>query len=350
MASKKRILVAPLNWGLGHAARCIPIIKALIAHGFEPVLASDGAALLLLKKEFPELEAMELPSYHITYSKKGKFFKLKLIKGLPKMMKVFRAEKKALKTIIETHNIDGVISDNRPGIYNKKVPSIYITHQLKVLSGQTTRLSTKLHQRIINKFDQCWVPDIQGEPNLSGKLGHVKYNKTITKYIGPLSRFEKVSAKIKYDILVLLSGPEPQRSLLEEKLLKELEGYNGFILFIKGKVEDKQMRSEKTGMVIYNYMTSKDLEKAINESELIISRSGYTTILDLAKLGKKAYFIPTPGQFEQEYLAKRLNELDLVPSCKQGDFGIENLNVMDRYKGLSAIDFKTNYEELFSLF
>ncbi len=350
MTLKKRILVAPLNWGLGHAARCIPIIKALIAHGFEPILASDGVALALLEKEFPNLEAIELPSYNITYAKKGKYFKLNLIKGFPKMLKAVKAEKKTLKSIIEVYQIDGIISDNRLGMYNKRIPTVFITHQLQVMSGNTTWLSTKWHQGIIKRFDECWVPDYQGEPNLSGSLGHAKIHKIPLKYIGPLSRFEKVETKIKYDVMVLLSGPEPQRTLLEKKLLKEFESYAGSVLFIRGKVEGKQIRTEKEGMVIYNYMTSEVLEKAINESQLIVSRSGYTTIMDLAKLDKKAFFIPTPGQFEQEYLAKRLNDLGIVPCCNQDEFTIEKIQTVKNYRGLSSFNSDINYEELFSLF
>ncbi len=350
MTLKKRILVAPLNWGLGHATRSIPIIKALIAHGFEPVIASDGAALLLLKIEFPYLEAIELPSYNITYPKKGKLFKLKLLKGFPKILKAIKAEKKVLKSIIETYNIDGVISDNRLGIYNEKVPSVFITHQLQVLSGNTTWLSTKFHQYFIKRFDECWVPDHQGDPNLSGKLGHIKTNEIPIKYIGPLSRFNKIDSKIKCDVMVLLSGPEPQRAMLEEKLLKEFDGYHGYLLFIKGIVENEQIKTKKNNMVIYNFMTSELLEKSLNESELIVSRSGYTTIMDLAKLNKKAFFIPTPGQFEQEYLAKRLTEQGIVPSCYQDDFTLESLNKIGHYKGLSNFDFEVNFKKLFSLF
>lgn len=350
MALKKRILVAPLNWGLGHAARCVPIIKALIEHNFEPLLASDGVALLLLQKEFPHLEFIELPSYNITYARKGKFFKWNMLKGIPRILKSIQKENKALNSIIEAYEIDGVISDNRLGIYSKKVPSIYITHQLQVLSGTTTGLSTKWHRNFIKKFDECWVPDCEGEPNLSGNLGHVKHFEIPTKYIGPLSRFQKIETKIKYDVMILLSGPEPQRTMLEEKLLKEFEHYNNPVLFIKGKMEDKQIRSEEESMTIYNFLTSETLEKAINESNLIVSRSGYTSIMDLAKLNKKAFFIPTPGQFEQEYLAKRLTEMGIVPSCNQDDFTIEKLNSIDNFKGLTSLDCDINYEELFRLF
>jgi len=347
---KKRILVAPLNWGLGHATRSIPIIKALIEQGFEPIIASDGVALSLLKKEFPKLDSIELPSYNITYPKKGKFFKLNLIKGSPKMLKAIKNEKKALKSIIESNQIDGVISDNRLGMYSKKVPSVFITHQLQVLSGNTTWLSTKLHQKIIKNFDECWVPDHQNEPNLSGKLGHIMLHDIPTKYIGPLSRFHKIEIETKYDVMVLLSGPEPQRTMLEEKLLLEFEGFEGTVLFVKGIVENEQKRTEKGDMVIYNFMTSDLLEKALNESELIVSRSGYTTIMDLAKLNKKAFFIPTPGQFEQEYLAKRLMGEGIVPSCHQDDFTIDQLKNIEHYMGLCNYDYDLNFKKLFSLF
>lgn len=350
MKRKKRILVAPLNWGLGHATRSIPIIKALIERDFEPVLASDGIALSLLKKEFPFLEAIELPSYNITYPKKGKFFKLNLLKGSPKMLKAIEAEKKALKSIIETYKIDGVISDNRLGMYTKKVPCVFITHQLQVLSGKTTWLSTKLHQKIIKRFNECWVPDHPGKPNLSGKLGHVSIDEIPIKYIGPLSRFEKVESKIKYNLMVLLSGPEPQRTMLEAKLLKELKDFKGSLLFVKGCIENEMKRTEVDNMVIYNFMTSELLEEALNESEYVLSRSGYTTILDLAKLNKKAFFIPTPGQFEQEYLAKRLTEQGMVPSCSQDDFTIDKLENLDNYKGFESYEYEVNFKKLFSLF
>jgi uncharacterized protein (TIGR00661 family) len=346
----KRILVAPLNWGLGHATRCIPIIRGLLQQQFTPVIASDGIALALLKMEFPELETIELPSYNIRYSKKGYWFKLKFLKDSPKILKAVKAEKMLMKSIVETHNIDGIISDNRLGIYNKQVPSVFITHQLQVLSGNTTWLSTKLHQKVISKFDECWVPDTNGEPNLSGKLGHTNHYFIPTKYIGPLSRFTKNEVEMVYDVMVLLSGPEPQRTMLEEKLLSELKNYNGKVLFVKGIVENEQTFTESDGMTIYNFMTSDLLEKALNESKMVLSRSGYTTIMDLAKLGKKAFFIPTPGQFEQEYLAKRLKENGFVPSCRQDDFKVEKLAEVENYKGLEAFEYELNFKKLFGLF
>lgn len=347
---KKKILIAPLNWGLGHATRCIPIINALAQHNFTPIMASDGAALSLLTKEFPDLEAVELPSYNISYAKKRNHLKLKLLKDTPKILKTIRDEQKAVKLIVKTHQIDGIISDNRFGVYHKDLPSAYITHQLKVLSGNTTWLSTKIHQKTIQRFNECWVPDTLEQPNLSGKMGHIEDNGLNIKYIGPLSRFQKTESELKYDIMVLLSGPEPKRSILEDKLLTQFKNYNGKVLFVKGIIEEEQTVHTSGNMTIYNFMTSELLEKSINSSELIVARSGYTTIMDLAKLGKKAFFIPTPGQFEQEYLAQEMAENNLAPSCDQDAFRLEKLTNISKFKGLETIAYETDFKQLFKLF
>ncbi|WP_456439411.1 glycosyltransferase [Psychroserpens sp.] len=347
---KKRILVAPLNWGLGHATRCIPLINALLENSFEPVIASDGIAFKLLQKEFPKLETIELPSYNITYAKKGQFFKLKMLQNSPKLIKAINAEKKATKTIIEDYRIDGILSDNRLGVYSKQIPCVFMTHQLKVLSGNTTWLSTKMHQQIIKRFDECWVPDSIGENNLSGKLSRTNTLSIPVKYIGALSRFKKYDCQLKYDLMVLLSGPEPQRTLLQNSLLKELDTFKGKLLFVKGIVEDESKATINNNMTSYNFMTSKALEKALNESKVVLSRSGYTTVMDLAKLEKKAFFIPTPGQFEQEYIAKRLTKLGHAPSCKQNEFKVEMLQTCEDFSGLKATDYTTNYKKLFNLF
>ncbi|TNJ44243.1 glycosyltransferase [Tamlana fucoidanivorans] len=347
---KKRILVAPLNWGLGHATRCIPIVKALISEGFVPIIASDGSALQLLRKEFPNLSSIELPSYNITYAKNGKLFKLKLLKDSPKIINAIKEEKKAIKRILELNEISGIISDNRLGVRHKNVPSIFITHQLNVLSGSTSWLSTKMHLSFIKKFDACWVPDFDNVNNLSGKLSRSKQIDIPVKYIGPLSRFNKSKTKITTNLLVLLSGPEPQRTLLEEKLLMELKSYHGSIIVVRGLMEKEQHVEVRDKITLYNFMTSEELEKTMNTSAGVLCRSGYTTVMDLAKLEKQAFFIPTPGQFEQEYLAKRFTELNIVPSCSQDEFTVKKLIDVPLYKGLTMPKETTNFKELFNLF
>jgi len=351
MAKPKNILVAPLNWGLGHATRCIPIINELQQNGFTPIIASDGNALALLKKEFPNLKHLTLPSYHIKYAKRGVFFKLKLLLNLPKLISAVQQEKKMVNKLVKDEDITGIISDNRFGIYHEHIPSIYITHQLNVLSGITTKLSSKTHQRIIKKFDECWVPDFKDATNFSGKLSVLNNSDYNLKYIGTLSRFKRKDTPVAYDYLVILSGPEPQRTLLENKLSSELKHSIKKVLFIKGIVESEQKITATKNITYYNYMTSDELEQAINNSNVVISRSGYTTIMDLAKMNKKAFFIPTPGQSEQLYLAERLQEHGYVPYCKQDDFTLGKLKKVDAYSGLSiTTEEAISFSELFNCF
>lgn len=347
------ILVAPLNWGLGHATRCIPIIKELEKNGFNPIIASDGVALMLLKKEFPHLTALELPSYNIEYAKKGENFKWKLIKNSPKTINAILSEKQSVKKWVKEYDLKGIISDNRLGVRSKKVPSVFITHQLTVLSGKTTWISSKLHQFFINKFNECWVPDVDGVPNLTGKLGHLKETNLVVKYIGVLSRFTKIDLPQVYDLMIVLSGPEPQRTMLEEKLINDLKSYNykKKVVFVKGKVEENQKVTKESNVTFYNFMQTEQLEKTFNESDMILCRSGYTTVMDLAKLEKKAFFIPTPGQFEQEYLAKKYFREGFAPYEKQEKFKLNDLNAIELYSGFSKIKNEViNWKDLFALF
>ena len=349
-STSKTILIAPLNWGLGHATRCIPIIKALQENNFIPIIASDGIALELLRKEFPYLQLLQLPSYQIEYAKNGKNFKWKLLQNCPKMIEAVLEEKQIVKKWIKKYDIDGIISDNRLGVFSQKVPSIFITHQLNVMTGSTTWITSKLHQHIIKKYVECWVPDVEKTPNLTGKLGHIKQAGFKIKYIGPLSRMHKKETPKVYDLMVILSGPEPQRGFLEEKLKKEMPLYSGKVVFVKGIIEKDQKKEQIENVTYFNFMNSRQLEQTFNESEMVLCRSGYTTIMDLSKLGKKAFFIPTPGQYEQEYLAEKLEKEGLVPYAKQNDFRIENLIEIQNYKGVPQFDSAFDWKELFEVF
>ena len=347
MNRHKTILVAPLNWGLGHATRCIPIIRGLLGYSFKVCIASDGEALKLLRKEFPELDAIELPAYDIRYPKKGKYFKAKLLFKLPGINKTAKRERKMIKALVEDGQIDGIVSDNRLGVYHKDVPSAFITHQINVLSGSTSKMSSKLHQKVIRRFDRCFVPDVAGPTNLSGKLGHPEDIPFQPHYLGLLSRMKKKETPKQYDILALLSGPEPQRTMLEAILTKELNQPDKKVLLVQGKIEAQQQTKQTGNLEVVNFMTTKQLEYAINASDLVVARSGYTTLMDLAVLEKKAYFIPTPGQYEQLYLAKQLRDRGIVPSCKQKDFRFEKLNEVHVYKGLRGFDQQNDLNELF---
>lgn len=349
-SNNKTILIAPLNWGLGHATRCIPIIKALQENNFIPIIASDGIALALLRKEFPYIQTLELPSYQIEYAKNGKNFKWKLLKNLPKMMEAIWEEKRLVKKWVKKYAIEGIISDNRLGVFSPKVPSVFITHQLNVMTGNTTWITSILHQKIIKKYTECWVPDIENAPNLTGKLGHLKTNTLDLKYIGPLSRLHKKEVPQKYDLMVILSGPEPQRGILEEILKREVLRFDGKVVFIKGIVEKEQKKEEIENITYYNFMNTRQIEQTFNESEIVLSRSGYTTIMDLAVLQKKAFFIPTPGQYEQEYLAKKLKNSNLVPYAEQDNFRIEALAEIKNYQGLPIVNTAFDWADLLKVF
>jgi hypothetical protein len=221
------------------STRCIPIINQLLKLNFNPIIASDGAALSLLQKEFPSLKTMELPSYHTEYPTKGKLLKWKLLLDSPKIFQSIKKEKKRTQEIVEKENISGIISDNRYGVRSSKIPSVFITHQLNVLSGKTSFISSRIQQTLIKKFDECWVPDVDLELNFSGNLS--KSKKVInSKYLGLLSRFQKSELETKYDLLVLLSGVETARKRLEVKLIQQLSSYNGTVLFVKGKIEESR--------------------------------------------------------------------------------------------------------------
>jgi predicted glycosyltransferase len=349
-SKQKNILVAPLNWGLGHATRCIPIIQNLEIAGFTPIIASDGTALQLLKLEFPHLKFLELPAYGINYPKNGKNFRWKMLLNIPRIILAAAKERKLVQKWVNEHQLTGIISDNRLGVYSKKIPSVYFTHQLQLLTGSTTYFSTKIHQKIIDQFTECWVPDCAEKPNLSGKLGHLSNVNSKVKYIGALSRFRKIESDLQHDLLVLLSGPEPQRTFLEEKIVFELKNYDGKVVFIKGIVSKTQEICQTETILFYNFMQTAELEKTMNESKLILCRSGYSSIMDLAILEKKAFFIPTPGQFEQEYLAKKFQEEMRVPFCNQADFTKEKLNEVQNYKGVAHVEKEANWHELFNLF
>ncbi|MGB5363772.1 MAG: glycosyltransferase, partial [Aureibaculum sp.] len=334
MNPKKKILIAPINWGLGHAARCIPIIRALLDYDFEPIIASDGSALTFLQKEFPQLKSYSLPSYDIEYSK-SKNQKYKLLLNMPHVIRALLKEKKEVEEIHKKEGLSGIISDNRFGVRNSRLPSIYITHQLNVLSGNTTFFTTLLHQKIISKFDECWVPDSNGQPKLSGDLSTIKNKKLKIRFIGAISRFKKKPSRKKYDLLILLSGPEPQRTILEDKLLLELKTFDQKVLFVRGVLINEKKKNYSENVTVVNYLLTEELEQALNDTELVLARSGYSTILDLAKLGKRAFFIPTPGQYEQEYLAYRMQELQIAPFENQDSFRLKMLEKTEKHKGFT---------------
>jgi uncharacterized protein (TIGR00661 family) len=323
---KNRLLIAPLDWGLGHATRCIPIIKELIELGCEVFIAADKKSFFLLKKEFPSTVFLPYPGYEIRYSSSEKFFAFKLFYQIPKVIfKIFK-EKKWLSKIIKEHCIDAVISDNRFGMYSKKIPCIYITHQLfiKTANRFTEIIAQKIHYYFIRKYKYCWVPDYK-ENGLAGELSHPKYIPSNVIYIGALSRFKPLPDVTEiYDLLVTISGPEPQRTFFENEMLTQLKTFRGKAFLTRGLPSETSIpRAFADSVQIENHLPANELNRIITESKMIISRSGYTSVMDLALLKKKAILIPTTGQAEQEYLAKYLCEKGYFFSTRQKDFSID---------------------------
>lgn len=321
--SSPRIFISPLDWGLGHATRCIPIIKTLLAQGCTIFIGSDKDTYILLKKEFPQVHFIRMKGYQIKYSRKIGGFYLKILSQMPRIITVIFNENRLLKNIIRKYKIDAVISDNRFGLHSKLVPCIYITHQLNIKTGNilSDKIATALHRRIMRKFTTTWIPDFQCD-GLGGELSHPKKLPVNSVYLGALSRFEKLPlTKKMYDILIALSGPEPQRTLFEENILKQCGELRSKILLLRGLPGTAaELIHDYTHLKAVNHLSAKELNLALAQSAFVISRSGYTTVMDLAKLQKKAILIPTPGQTEQEYLARYLLEKRYFLSMPQTNF------------------------------
>jgi UDP-N-acetylglucosamine transferase subunit ALG13 len=323
---KPRILIAPLDWGLGHATRCIPIISALHQQKCVVIVAATAQIKILLQKEFPDLQFIELKGYRMLYSRYKCWMPAKLIVQLPKLIYRIYAENRWLKQTAIENNIDAVIADNRLGLYHTKIPCVYITHQLIIKTGNhfTEKIIQKIHYHFINKFNSCWVPDAPGKINLAGDLSHpVVLPKTPVTYLGPLSRFNKTETTVKYDLCIILSGPEPQRSIFEKILLNDLQNYQGKVFFLRGLPQQTiPPDAGNPGLEIINHLPASALNKVLLQSETIICRSGYTTLMDLIKLQKKAIVVPTPGQTEQEYLGRYLQEQKLFYCVDQKIFSL----------------------------
>jgi len=314
-----RILIAALDWGLGHASRCIPIINHLLSKDLELILASDGRSLHLLRAEFPNLKCIELPAYQVDYSSNNMVWNI--LKQGPKILNAVRREQKFLDGLLVKEKITHIISDNRYGIYNKSLPSAFICHQLFPITP-IQGLSNAVHERMLSKFSEIWVPDFQGEKNLSGKLSHGK-TKLRPKFIGPLSRFVKQISENKNDLLIVLSGPEPQRSILEDKIKEALKNEKRKIVLVQGITNVENKISYDGPFEIHHFMNAEKLNIVMNVSALVICRAGYSSIMDLAKVQKKAILIPTPGQTEQIYLAKQLSEKKQVVVRSQDNLDLK---------------------------
>jgi uncharacterized protein (TIGR00661 family) len=342
----KRVLVAPLNWGLGHATRCMPIINELLQQNIEVVIASDGTALALLKKEYPTLTHLKLPAYNVSYRTKNMLWNVAT--QSPKIAFAMLSELFVLQRIIKKHKIDAVISDNRYGCWTWKVPTVFMTHQVNIKTGiqWLDFFVNRWNHLVLRLFGMIWIPDFPNEPNLAGELAH-GFLLTKVKYIGILSRMKPMKVSEYFDIGIILSGPEPQRTLLENILLKQISviqktNKNISFLLVKGKTDLEQF-DQSDNLEIHGYLTAEKLNKKIAACEVIVARSGYSTLMDLAKMEKKVAFIPTSGQTEQEYLVEYLENQGIYWKSQEN---FELQNVIEKMDVLKALKIENGKEDL----
>ncbi len=355
--NKTRVLVCPLDWGLGHATRCIPIIRELIQLDAEVIVAGDGDAINLLKGQFPQLAFIYFKGYRI------KLFKhlpagASLLFQIPAILYRITQENRQLQKLVTNHQISIVISDNRYGLWNSKVRSVFITHQPNIippfLPAFIGPLLRSITRYFIRKYDECWIPDYEGENNLSGKLSHGFMLPSNVRFIGPLSRFDteiKSYALSKneminsnFDLVALVSGPEPQRSNFERLLKSQLVKSPLKSLLLRGKLADDNLIEKNDNLTVIDHLSADDLFIILNDRPIVICRGGYSTLMDISITGNKAICIPTPGQTEQEYLAVKGHIEHTVVYASQKDFELVNcLSVINNTTGLRIDNDKLEY-------
>lgn len=327
-----KIFFPVLNWGLGHASRSLPLIRKYLNHGHDVIAASDGEALSMLRKELPDLKVLELPGYGIHYS--SKYMPFNMLRYGPGMLKAMKTENDLTAAVVKREGIDCIISDNRYGCYHKRIPSALITHQLQVFTGQKL-LDIYIRRQIrgwCRKFSEIWIPDQAPPGNITGELSDVDTSPVPKYYLGVISELTCKATAGMYDAVAVISGPEPQRTLFEELVIKQLSALKGRFAVVSGKPHTNEQVREEKNLTIIPYLTRSQLSGLLEETEVVISRSGYTTLMDLAKTGHKAILCPTPGQYEQIYLADRLATLNECIYARQ-----ENINLENALKAIGSV-------------
>lgn len=334
----KRVLVAPLDWGLGHATRDVPVIHHLLEAGHEVILVADGRPYDFLSQRFPELQIIRCAGYDITYPKSDQFM-VHMAKSGPRIAKALKEEKKAAERIAAETKADVIISDNRLNFRSDRTKNIFITHQLRVKAGLFTVAASALHRRFYAKFDEVWIPDHAGKNNISGDLAYLKRPRKNYRYIGPLTRFLLVKTKMDTkgkQLLFMLSGPEPQRTLFENIVIRELKKNPVPALILRGQPGQPHSSEPLLHVAMLNHLNDEELATAISDSYAVVSRGGYSTLCDLTAAGKKLICVPTPGQTEQEYLGKYLAGKKMMVTASQTKFSLRKaLDQLDKVNEFS---------------
>ncbi|MFO7841046.1 MAG: glycosyltransferase family protein [Fidelibacterota bacterium] len=333
----KTVLYAVINWGLGHVTRSAPIIRHLIARGNHVILISHGNALAFLREEFPGCRFHDIKDQKIDYSRFSFMFVFKIVSQLPKMLFGWGYERKRMQELEKAYHPDLIISEMRLGFWSKKIPSVLITHQLRFHLPPVLRWAAVFGEcfnfLVFRKYDYVFVPDAAGRPNLSGELSHkgrISRHPKI-RYIGCLSSIvpEKDPPAKDIDLLVSISGPEPQRSSFEEKVMQQLENTKGKVWLALGQPDARKDKVLENGRIrIYSHLDRKDMADAMQRAKYIICRSGYSTVMELLALRRSALLVPTPGQTEQEYLADYYQQEGLFDSCAQDELDLKNIKAV----------------------
>jgi hypothetical protein len=294
--------------------------------GHNPVFAGNDWQLSFISQIFPSIETQTLEGYNVRYSTSSSAFMFTILRQLPGLLKKIKEENQWLRAIIESERIDAVISDNRYGLFHSAVPCAILTHQLLVRTGLGPVFDSLLrpfHYRYLEKFNQCWIVDTSGEESLAGSLSHPGQKPKNAKYVGLLSQFQSRNTYLDPEkLLILLSGPEPQRSLLSDILWDQVKHYSGEVIFVEGR-SDAPKRVAPSNIEYYGLVSNQDLQELIEKASMVICRSGYSSLMDLVELKKKAIIIPTPGQTEQEYLGKYLHQKGMFFRADQRGFNLE---------------------------
>jgi uncharacterized protein (TIGR00661 family) len=336
-----KIIYGVCSWGLGHATRSLPVIRKLIKEGEELTIISHGRSLQLLKDELGEgLDYIEIPDYPMLLSKNSRQFMAKSVIYWPAFLKRMRKGWKSLKKILETKKCNCIFSDARYEIYNRHIPSYFMSHQMRIMNplriGMFERGSELFNSFFFRRYAGVIVPDYK-EDSLSGDLSHnlKRIDESKLNYIGVLSDFEKKKVKKDIDYLISISGPEPQRTIFEKKILSQIDQLSGKIVVTLGKTENKD-KFRKKDVETYSFLSKEERQNFLNRSNMVISRSGYSTILDLAVIGTKALMVPTPGQIEQEYLGWYHNKKNTFYSINQEKINLkENIKKAKKTTGIN---------------
>lgn len=368
---KPLILFSPLDWGLGHTTRCIPLIKAFQKRGFHIVVACNSTQKNLLQAEIYGLQFINLEGYNVHYGTGSILTRLKIISQIGNILIRIKQENRWLSNFLLKNKVDAVLSDNRYGFFHPFVPSIFLTHQLQPNTG-FGKLLNRFVQRFlytyINRFSVCWVPDSENlQFSLAGKLSHPSNSPAIpVTYIGNLSRFADPPAgdtSFRYELLVVLSGPEPQRSIFERLVFADLNNSESRerlnlpatqkkIIIVRGKPgEVSNFPQAPTGVECHNHLDTKTLESVAINSRYVLCRPGYTSLMDMVKLKKKMILVPTPGQGEQEYLAEYFQKNKYAPAILQQQFSLQHALTLAHNFPYVLADVTTNrYEEIVAEF